>query len=353
MDIDAEIRRLTLENKQGNKIKGCLFNLLVYTKDEIRGDFLRGVVQSIVQKLPCRLITVQSLSAVNESLEIKVKQYGNGEIVCDHIAIKCPASDHAKIPFIVIPQFVPDLPVYIIWGDDPSQNFEVLKELIPYATRVIFDLESVFEFKNYCPKVTSLLKEGHEVIDIPWAVLSSWREVFSKVFSSRESLKKLQNSTEIDIYFNAIDSNIEKRSSTNALYLSAWMTSSLEWELKSVSCIKNVTCLDYDSAFGKRKIKLTPKKIDFMPQGAIVSIQVKNEPVESVELVFKRRPDRVLVHVSSEDRCFLPLSLQIRDLSKGLNFIQELLYSKTLLPYKKTMIELEKLSQKEASICEI
>ena len=177
-----------LKAKKKGQIKGCLFNLIVYSQDPYRSIFLKEIVQIVTETFPCRIIFIEcdnqtKKNFLDVTVEEQIVKKDSLVISCDRININCSAKFLNRVPYIVLPHFVPDLPIILVWGQDPSEENEILPYLETFASRLIFDSDSSCNISAFCRKMlsdTTLNKIA--VTDMNWASLKSWREILFRNF---------------------------------------------------------------------------------------------------------------------------------------------------------------------------
>ena len=181
---------VTVVSQGQNVIKACLFNLIVIAEDHESGLHCQELVRIITSKFPCQIIFVRAdKTAQSDFLQItrSVLTVGVGTsiVYCDQIMIEASPNQFQKIPFLIYPQIVPDLPVYLLLGQDPTQDSVILPQLQKYATRVIHDPLGIDNYQQFSERMLSAIQRDTRVdfIDINWARIRPWREVVSRVFS--------------------------------------------------------------------------------------------------------------------------------------------------------------------------
>ena len=73
----------------------------------------------MIEKFPSRVIflTADRQSKADElSADVSVIE---SDVVCDWIEIRATEKTIEKIPFVVLPHLLTDLPIYVVWGEDP------------------------------------------------------------------------------------------------------------------------------------------------------------------------------------------------------------------------------------------
>ena len=219
------------------KMRASLFNLIFYTEDGPRADYTQKIIQNVIEKFPSRVILIRASHTEGVVTKVSVLSPRGPEmdVACDLIDITVSQTECLRVPFLILPHILPDLPVYLLWGKDPSLRDPLFLELKKLATRVIFDSEcseslpefarSALEHYNSC---------NADIADLNWARCESWRNVISSVFYSEEKLQDLKNAKKIEIRFNAASTSSFCHTQIQALYLQSWLTVQLEWKPEAV-----------------------------------------------------------------------------------------------------------------------
>src|SRR5690625_570048 len=160
-DINEELNRLWDAEQGENKTRASLFTLVLYVQKDERLSFSEELIQSVVSKLPCRVILIVSDETAGKgylrtSVNSETVGEGDLQIFCEIIRIEVAGSLHRRVPFIIIPQILPDLPVYLLWTQNPATENAILPYLEPIADRIIFDPESTDNLQSYAHAVQTL-----------------------------------------------------------------------------------------------------------------------------------------------------------------------------------------------------
>ena len=142
-DIEIGLSKI-LDDLQGkNKTRACLFNLLIYTKDNSRERYIQQVIQKIVTKFPCRVILFIEKEDKNFQIKSKISVLeihgSNSPVFCDCIQFEISKSDLKLISFLSLPHLITDLPTYLLWTEDPYQQDPLIHNPESYCSRIIFD----------------------------------------------------------------------------------------------------------------------------------------------------------------------------------------------------------------------
>ncbi len=139
-----------------NNSKACLFNLIVFCQAEQCSIFLRTYINQLSQKFPFRLINIE-LSTDSKIKDIDVKQGSNAE---DQIFITTPKKHLKDVPLLILPYLIPDLPIYLLWGEDPTEENNIFPEALKYSSRVFFDSSTPDDLQKFARKLTNLHKDS-------------------------------------------------------------------------------------------------------------------------------------------------------------------------------------------------
>lgn len=352
-DIDFELKALWEKNKAEKKIKACLFNLIIYTKEERRADYFKDIIVAIIEKFPCRIIFIQRNSKsdedyLNVTVSNEIYNQGNATITCDEITIQVSGKLIERVPYIISPHLVPDLPIYLLWGEDPTLDDEVLPYFQKFADRLIFDTECTGDLTHF--STLMLDKIGAlkmEIMDLNWALISPWRDVINQIFRSEQKIENLRHSKQIVIKYNNAKSNYFHHNEVQALYLQAWLASRLCWEIVKAEREGEAIHLKYKTEQGPLQITLLPENQPNLRYGAIVKLDVETYEDKTYSVCRQYTLHKVIIHISDDTHCDLPFTLPLPDLKRGFNFMKEIFYEKTSVHYLDMLKQLAKTDWKK------
>lgn len=332
VDVNAELAKLGAEGKKKGMIRGCLFNLIVYAQDPQRALFLNGTVEGIKETFPCRIIFIECHCDSKENfLKVSVDEESfnkdEASISCDRININFTPHYAKRVPYIVLPHFIPDVPIYLLWGQDPSQENEILPYFEKFASRLIFDSDSSCDIRAFCQKMlTDVAHKKIPVTDLNWASLTSWREILNQVFDTPEKVNHLRHSKQLNIRYNSYSSAIYQHTERRSLYLQGWLAELLGWEYLSSSHEENKMKIIYKNKQEEVVVTLTGEKIATLTPGAIINIEILAADQMIFDIKRINNEPFVKVHISKKEACDLPLTLPIRHFRKGLVFMNEIFF---------------------------
>lgn len=345
-DIDGELNRLLQESKEVGKIRACLFTMVVYTQKKRRIKFFKEILSAVIQKFPCRIIFIQhDVKADDDYLYVSVasENYDEGEtsFACDQITIQVAGKHIERVPFLVSPHFVPDLPIYLLWGQDPTVENQVLPSFEPYASRLIFDTECTKDLRQFSNTMLTKMKElDYDIRDMHWGMTGPWRDVITQVFNSPDRILDLNSSQKIVIEYNHLHTGYFHHSEMQAIYLQAWLSVQLGWKVDQLSKDGDDISFLYEHEKGHCQIILQRKESKELQSGAILSVSVKCQ--EATTFVLKREETlrKVVVYITNWNVCQLPFTLPLPNLKHGFNFMKEIFYERTSKHYRNMLQQL-------------
>lgn len=331
---------MKLETKQDIS-RACLFNIIIYTHGPERTNYFKEIIKMVAQEFPCHIIFIQTdNSSKDNSLKISVssKQESNGNLmVCDQVLIEASGADLERIPYLILPMFIPDLPIYLVWGEDPTienKLFNLLKDLVK---RVIFDSESTSDLTKFAKNILEELeKERLEIVDMNWARIGGWRDVLAQTFDSPERLEQLATAFHINIIYNNLPNKESTHPANRTIYLQAWLASRLNWKFQEVKQGNKETIVCYQQAEGPIAIHLVPETHEAFSHEEIIEIEITGPADYECHLV-RTDVQQVRVHSSNQYQCQLPFTLSLPTLQSGRRMMQEVFYHKASSQYPPTL----------------
>ncbi len=345
-DIDKELRKLLQESKKLGKIRACLFNLIVYTQNKRRADFFKSILSAVIQKFPCRILFIQyDKQSKEDFLDITVSSEnfddGNTSFACDQVTIEVGGKHVERVPFLVTPHIVPDLPIYLLWGEDPTLESLVLPHFEPYASRLIFDTECTENLQEFSKKMLQKMDTlNYDIRDMNWGMTGPWRDVMAQVFNSADRIEQLRDAKSLLIEYNKVKVEHIQHCEMQSIYLQAWLAAELGWSLKNVIYDEDDIVLTYKSETDEIEVTLRPQANENLNSGAILGIEVSDANITKYELKRIESLRKVVVHVSTINECLLPFTLPLPNLVNGTNFMKEIFYETTSQHYRNMLQQL-------------
>jgi glucose-6-phosphate dehydrogenase assembly protein OpcA len=358
-DIDKELKRLWKASQQIKQIRACLFTLVIYAPTSHRAHYMQELVEMILEKFPCRIIFIRTdldpdkdhlRVEVSHAISGKLDNTGGTTIACDRIDIDASESQMKRIPFLITPHLVPDLPVYLLWGQIPYQDKVLYPSLEKFASRVIFDSECVTDINVFCQNMLKHLETSPiEIMDINWALLSQWRDLLGQLFGTEEKLSMLTRSKSMIITYNTTQKYTMSHPEIRALYMQAWLASRMNWKFFNVETFQGNLVISYISENNPVIVALAPFNDETAPPGAILNIELRTIDDNILSIIRKSNLPQVLVHVSTKETCELPIVLPLPNVYRGLNFLREIFFSVMGEHYRDMLAIISEMQPKKES----
>jgi len=293
--IEGELVRIWEGLEKENKLRASLFTLVVFTKYSARTDYFRHIVQKVVEKFPCRVLFISEDTHSKQPFLKTAVSVLNGP--CEQIDIGAAGTDIEKVPSLVLAHLLPDLPITLLWAEDPSKSHPLFERLSSLAHRVIFDSECTDKLSKFAKAVLALHQQGKDVADLNWARTEGWRDLVASLFSSAPVLK------EVHIEYNDRPTEFFSHLKIQSLYLEAW----------------------FQSRLGKMKCRIDSDCWEKLGPGTIISVKLHDK----TGLVYdcSRIRDRyhsVCIQIASPEKCLLPYEFMLGQTASGQSLVQEI-----------------------------
>ncbi len=332
-NIELELERLWDEQKEKKQIKACLFNLIIYTHEVRRTEYFRKTVQAIIQKFPCRIIFIEgNPSKPDEFIHVDVSTQATGEpgslVACDQISIETSLEQLKRVPFIVIPHLVPDMPVYLLWGQDPTSESEILPFFKKFATRLIFDSECTEDLQHFSKEILRQIGElKMDFMDMHWALITGWRDIIASLFDTPEKHHQLRITKQFKITYNSRKTDYFHHYETQGIYLQGWLAAQMGWKFQSMQMQGETRVITYSIGSNQVEVQLVPKEHETHPSGALLSLEIDCANDVHFSLSREEKWNKVVSHTSYREKCELPHLYPMPDLERGFTFMREIFFS--------------------------
>ena len=331
--------------------KACLFNLIIYTHDSRRASYFQDIVRLIATQFPCRILFIWSDPLSTESyLHIKQAVEENQtqtNLNSDQFLIEASHDLLTRIPFIIYPYLVADVPIYLLWGQDLATENAILPNLQKYATRLIFDSETCENLQRFSLNMLDRVETANvEIVDMNWIRICGWRDVLIQTFDTEERIHQLTSSKQITITYNNRPSDLSLHPTTQALYLQAWLATQLNWEYdKWEKEDRDTLLIYYKTQNNAIRIKLQGETKQDIQAQEILEFEAE-DPAAFLYSITRKDSKQVIVHCNTIDRCELPFNLTLMNLWSGKHFVQEVFYKKTSSQYIKMLHKISQINEK-------
>lgn len=334
--IESELERIWDSLKETNKMRACLFNLIIYSKKDQRLHYLDTIIQKVIQKFPSRVIFIThdekgSYDDLKINVSIMTAEEGENEIICDLIEIAASQKDHPLIPFVILPHLLPDLPIYLVHADDPSEKDPISLKIEHLVNRIIFDSEATTNLPMFATSVLLHREQTKaEVADLNWARMEGWRLLIAHVFRAEEDLNLLKHATTIHIHYNSVISENLCHTNIQSIYLQGWIASQLGWKFQKVTKEKEVLSFFYETDHFPVVVFLHPSQMEEIPSGRIISVIIETNKEYTFTLKRKiESPYQVLIEKSSLEFCSIPTYFILDKNLTGQSLVKEICHKGT------------------------
>lgn len=334
--IQSQLDRIWESLETTNTTRACLFNLIFYTQKTYRTGYIQRLAQAVIEKFPARVIfvTVDKESpedAMKTQVSILTSSKGEYDVACDLIQVEASGPSQIKVPFVILPHILPDLPVYLVLAEDPSHDDPLANELGKFAHRLIFDSEATDNLARFASSALQWQSDSHaDIADLNWARIESWREMLSAAFYSQDRIEELNKINSIQLTYNSKSSAFFCHTRIQALYLQAWLACQLNWTLTQVKIEKETTCIDYTKNKSPLEISLIPMSDSQLPPGLIMTMDLMTS--DGTHYSFER--DMNLIHqitlnISTPKKCELPCKYIFAKAESGHSLVKEICHRGT------------------------
>ncbi|MCH9611609.1 MAG: hypothetical protein S4CHLAM102_00790 [Chlamydiia bacterium] len=312
-EINSELKRIWADHKEGDRTPASLFNLVVHARHDRREAYIQKVVRNVIRRFPCRIIfVVETEPTTNDFIKTTVTDLKADEtensVFCEMITFEVTPNYRERIPFLIEPNLIPDLPVYLLWGDNPKVKDPLSFKLENLATRTIFDSEVTNTVVEFSHSILELQKAAKcEIADLNWARMEDWRQLFALTFNCKEQIECLTSAQSLSISFNNSESECFCHNQIQATYLQAWIATSLGWEFVSNKWEKGVPKYIYSHNQKNIEVSLIPGSHPDLHPGRILSVDITT--CDQTTYAFTRKeghPHVAMIHKASQAACELP-----------------------------------------------
>lgn len=342
--IEPQLMKIWEELARENKMRASLFNLIIFNSLSRRTDYFRSVVQKVVEKFPCRSLFITSdpqteQSYLKTAVSVLFQQPAESTTACDQIDIGVAGSCHEKVPFLILPHLLPDLPIYLLWTEDPSLFHPLFEPLSKMATRIIFDSEAADDLALFSKTVLNLRKKTKaDIADLNWARTEGWRDLIASTFDRPDRHALLKKIEKVNISYNAQETEFFVHLKIQAMYLLSWLASRLDWK-----CTQKTKELVFHFE-GNHTATIESVVWEKIGSGTLIGVDFKMEDGYRFECSrIAEMYHHVKILISSTVSCELPFNYVLGKTATGQSLVQEITRCGTSEHYLEMLKKLEEL----------
>ncbi len=349
--IQQELNRIWESLETTNTTRACLFNLIFYTEKNHRTAYIQRIAQSVVKRFPARVIFVAANKDSTENylktdVSILNSSTGENDVACDFIQIEAGGVSQERIPFLVLPHLISDLPVYLVWAEDPCLDDLLFQQLAKFSHRIIFDSETSESLTYFSASLLHHKAFTHtDIADLNWARIETWRDMLSSAFYSDERLNKIRQAQTIEITYNAQESTFFCHTRIQSFYVQAWLACQLNWTFESATQENGKILLNYTSSQSPIQVHLVPASYPQLPPGLILSLTVTTK--EGDHFQFQRNLEsihQITLIASTKDRCEMPCNYIFAKAESGHSLVKEICHRGTSEHFLKVLTHLKQMN---------
>jgi len=215
----------------------CVLNLVVLTFDGMHGvEPATTVIDQLTAQHPNRAIVVGcDMRAAAPYLDAWVQAHcqlpapGRPQVCGEQITIEARgAAAGQALSGLMLPLLVPDLPVMVWLPACDALNQPLSQRVQRLADRVIVDSTTAAQPLAMLRTLAELTAQGVVLSDIAWGRLTAWRELVAGLFDAADHREHLGS-----VYRVTIDHAHDEAAHAQALLLTGWLASCLDWHIVS------------------------------------------------------------------------------------------------------------------------
>lgn len=335
-DIEKALAKMWESRKKEGATRASLFNLVIHAKHDNREEYLQKTMRSVIRKFPCRIIMIIEDETANRDYckttvtDLKADDNEKGTF-CEVITFEVSPSYRERIPFLIQPHLIPDLPVYLLWGDNPTKKDPLSFQLEDLSTRTIFDSETTDHMTQFAKSVLQLKDQVNcDIADLNWARMEDWRELFTITFNQPQKIECLNKASKLTISYNDRKTKSFCHNKIQATYLQAWIASRLGWTFQHDALIDGKVVFEYEKAAHLIKVELSPKTYENLKPGRILSVEI--EACDGNHYLFHRKaksPHMAIISHSDQNRCEMPTYHLLDREQSGRSLVREIYHQGT------------------------
>jgi glucose-6-phosphate dehydrogenase assembly protein OpcA len=212
---------------------------------ELRAAHVAEVAERLSERHPCRSIVLSIAPGDGGRLaaEIALHCHTSGAprppVCCEQIMISASGRAVARVPALVLPLLVPDLPVYLWWSGDPPAEPGALRRLGEMADVLIVDssaMERPADGLRAAAALAGRIPGGMR--DLTWGRLTHWRDLIVQCFDPAPMRQALDRLDRVRIRTESERPGADAAAPASrqgpppiaGLLLGGWLASRLGWE---------------------------------------------------------------------------------------------------------------------------
>lgn len=312
--IERDLRNLWEQlaetiHTQGHQplMRVCVLNIIVYAPGEHAAEEVNQIMAEVTTQHPSRIFVIlPKFGATEADLSAWVTALchlsagGHKQVCCEQIMITAGDGALYRLPSLMRPLLVPDLPVVLWWRDIPSVENRLFAGLAQDSDRVILDSAKFEDPEDGLAGLVTLINHRPQwaaFSDLNWSRLTPWRLSVAGFFDAPDWRAYLNRLSRVEVNCTAAS---DHRASipSQALLIMSWLASRLGWHATSKPRRRGKNTYQVELASGNLLIDV---EITSAPGAAGTQ-----EGLHALKLVAEGRPAaEFVVSRSEEDGVYL------------------------------------------------
>jgi glucose-6-phosphate dehydrogenase assembly protein OpcA len=337
------------EREQPTVTRIALANLVV---ESLAGDCpqLRGVLETVVTRYPCRAIVFRCSDDPGRRITAEVSAVchlpapGLPQVCSERIMLR--AGPHAidLIPGALRPLLEAELPLVLWWTGDPRPHEALFRDLGDECSRLILDLPDPGAAPGAIrlgldPTVCPFSR------DTAWFGLTRWRELVAQFFDPPCPLELLGGIETVRIEALSPEPAQPPRL---AVWLAAWLAGQLGWKpqgqpVRSTFIAESNVRASFLAASGTVTIEIVTRPVPpgFTPVPRVIALSIAAKGAQGAEAFHLARPapdsPAIRVESATSDVCRLPRLVEAPELDPAHRIAAALESSRTDPPFQNAL----------------
>jgi glucose-6-phosphate dehydrogenase assembly protein OpcA len=241
--IERELMRLMRlpQNTSDAGVPGtrtAVLNLVAYAADPSTMERIVGTLAELVDHHPSRtIVTLVNPDSTGADMDARVQvdcrpMGTTGLKVCsESVVIEASPRALRRVPNVILPLLLSDLPVVLWWPGEPALREPVLFDLLTPANRFVVDTLGFVHVERSLIALDGLRQRPGMTIDLAdlnWGRLLPWRELVAQFWDVPAWRAHLGRLDRIEVELGKPDNGRSNRA--QALLLVGWLASRLGWK---------------------------------------------------------------------------------------------------------------------------
>ncbi|HEV2357670.1 MAG TPA: glucose-6-phosphate dehydrogenase assembly protein OpcA [bacterium] len=215
----------------------CTLTLIAVVRNG-RPDEAAAMAERLGARYPCRSIVLDVSPASRDRLDVATALYcheseapARPTVGCEQITVAASGRALARVPALVLPLLVTDLPVYIWWPDDlpapRDPEGDLLRRLVEVADLLIVDSSAMTRpIAGLAAAAALAAPLSGGLRDLTWGRLTPWRDLVVQSFDPPPMRQALERLDRLRIRTRPGPG----QEPVAGLLLGAWIAARLRWE---------------------------------------------------------------------------------------------------------------------------